>query len=140
MHKNERVAWNVLIRNQPRPQGFSLKKWVGSPPSLIPGDEVGMCFSEMRYHGRNHRIKKPSLKTMKTIFFFILVHFRFFLTCFVKKVSTPILEGVYGIFVHTYLLHSSNAFTKESSKIFTKCVPRKHTSSFKQKRIEMHSP
>ena len=26
------------------------------------------------------------------------------------------------------------------AKFFTKCVPKKHTSSFKQKRIEMHTP
>ena len=65
---------------------------------------------------------------------------KFHIALLTKKVSPPILEGVYGIFVHTYLLNSSNFFTKESAKIFTKCVPRKHTSSFKQKRIEMHTP
>ena len=64
----------------------------------------------------------------------------FHIALLTKKVSTPILEGVYGIFVHTYLLNSSNCFAKESANIFTKCVPRKHTSSFKQKRIEMHTP
>ena len=50
----------------------------------------------------------------------------FHIALLTKKVSTPILEGVYGIFVHTYLLKSSNCFTKESANIFTKCVPRKH--------------
>ena len=65
---------------------------------------------------------------------------KFHIALLTKKVSTPISEGVYGIFVHTDLLNSSNCFTKESAKIFTKCFPRKYTSSFQQKRIEKHTP
>ena len=50
----------------------------------------------------------------------------FHIALLTKKVSTPILEGVYGIFVHTYLLNSSNCFTKESANIFTKCSEKTH--------------
>ena len=49
---------------------------------------------------------------------------KFHIALLTKKVSTPISEGVYGIFVRTYLLNSSNSFTKESAKIFTKCFPK----------------
>ena len=49
---------------------------------------------------------------------------KFHIALLTKKVSTPISEGVYGIFVCTYLLNSSNSFTKESAKIFTKCFPK----------------
>ena len=37
-----------------------------------------------------------------------------------RKVSTPILERLYGIFVSTYLKYSFNSFAKDSAKIFPK--------------------
>ena len=35
---------------QPRPQGFSLKKWV---KGKSPGDEVGRAISQYQVHGKN---------------------------------------------------------------------------------------
>lgn len=49
-------------------------------------------------------------------------------------------KGVYGNSVCTYLQESSKISRKETAKIFTKWVPNIHTSSFIQKRIEMHAP
>ena len=46
---------------------------------------------------------------------------------------------VYGNSVCTYLQESSNISRKETAKIFTKWVPKKHTSSFIRKRVEMHA-
>ena len=90
MHKNERVAWNVLIRNQPRPQGFSPMDGWGRPTHFFYGeslgDEVGtkgkMSFSEMRYHGRNHRIKEAFHKNNESNFFLYPSSLPFFLNLF----------------------------------------------------------
>ena len=51
---------------------------------------------------------------------------KFHIALLTKKVSTPISEGVYGIFVRTYLLNSSNSFTKDqaSSRRGSKCTLR----------------
>lgn len=58
---------------------------------------------------------------------------------FVQDQDSIRCKGVYGNSVCTYLQELSNISRKETAKIFTKWVPKKHTSSFIQKRIEMQS-
>ena len=80
----------------------------------------------------------------------------FHIALLTKKVSTPILEGVYGIFVHTYLLNpptvlqkkvltfSQNAFRENtlqaSSRRGSKCTLRNWLRSVANKKARIFDP
>ena len=48
--------------------------------------------------------------------------------------TTPVCRGMYGNSLRTYLQESQSSSTKENTKIFKKCVPKKHTSSIASSR------